>query len=598
MKFTQFYSRIDFNSIIFWLSYITIVLTYSIFFSHADLNHTVISSYAIITGHINDFYEFNKIKMGGNDYLPLIYWVFAIWNLPFCSFLIECDSSLILSASELLVQKVFLGVLFAYSVRIVYLIAREVTESKEAISNVTIFYATSTVMLFCIFAFNQYDIVGIILSLYGILFYVRNKLFKFSLLFSAAISIKYFAIIAFIPILFVREKRASRIILYCLIAAGLTCIQVFFYRDSPTFMASFYSLALKKSSSGSGTTEIMSALGFIAGYSIIVILCWFSKPKNPSAEFKMCIAASISAYLLVYLKVDWHPQWISIIIPYIAFSLLYSKNNVITALFQLIFGVSYLLLVISRYANNLDSLMLGSGFFKDFFGNSHIAIVSIYKFVDFSFVNFCFYASILYFILNVIASKKTSSKGVNYPLQTAVIWISNLVFILPALYIGLSLPENLSKFDTSADLRNKYTIRTLNGSSSGKYLGNLKKGSKIDEFFYPKMPNLTAISLIFGTYHQVANNLVRLDIYSEKENIYSTLLDFSKIYPNSLTTIKNINAGNRCNRGCLITINVISGELPLEIWYETSLKEPESKYFYFNKSKINGTFIIEEFYKK
>ena len=63
------------------LSLITIVICF-LFFLQRDLIHTALSSYAYLQGHITDFYEYNKLYLGGNDYLPTLYLIFALWNIP------------------------------------------------------------------------------------------------------------------------------------------------------------------------------------------------------------------------------------------------------------------------------------------------------------------------------------------------------------------------------------------------------------------------------------------------------------------------------------------------------------------------------------
>ncbi len=536
--------------------------------------------------------------MVANDYLPLVYWGFAIWNFPFCTFAIDCDTSAILTTKELIVQKLLLAFLFGLSIKLINTIGKEVTKSDGVVVNTTLFYSSSAVMLFCIFAFNQYDIVGIVLSLYGVLFFLRNKLIRFSLLFAAAISVKYFAAIAFFPLLLIAEKRISRIAIYCLIAASITLLQIYFYRDSPTFMTSFYALALKKVSAEGGIYTLISGLASGAAYLVILGGSWLYKPMDTTQKLRACVIASIAAYLTLFLKVDWHPQWICIILPYLALSTLYSKNITINLLFQLALGASYILLVVSRYPNNLDNYLLGAGFFGDYFGYLHIPIVALYKFIDFKWVAYCFYVSIIYFLYESVSSKKISNLSPSYSSQTLVMWASNLVFIIPSLIIAFSSPIYLSRFDKTAILRNKSIIKIGNGDGKGKFLETINTGDQIIQFFRPELSNLTAISLIFGTHHKTSNSLMKFDIYTKQESIYSTTLDFTKIYPNMLTTIKDIDAGNRCNDGCYISITVTSGELPLELWYETEKNSPESKYFLFNNSKIKGTFIVEEFYNK
>jgi hypothetical protein len=53
-----------------------------VFFSQSDLAHTVFSSYAILQGHILDFYDFNAKILVGNDYQILVYSVVALWMSP------------------------------------------------------------------------------------------------------------------------------------------------------------------------------------------------------------------------------------------------------------------------------------------------------------------------------------------------------------------------------------------------------------------------------------------------------------------------------------------------------------------------------------
>lgn len=583
-----------------WGSVSIIALTYFILFSHDDLNHTAVSSYAILNGHINDFYEFNKTRVGGNDYLPLIYWVFAIWNYLFCN-IFSCNLSsdtYILTFHELFAQKLLLIFLFILSVKIVNLIAREVTNSQGAIANTTVFYATSTVMLFCIFAFNQYDIVGMVFSLYGLLLYTRNKLFRFSILFSAAISIKYFALVAFFPILLIREKRFGRILFYSIIAFSVTAIQIYLYKDSPLFMARFYSLALNKIASNESASITSPGIFFFGAYILTLGACFICKPKDKQDSLRLCVAASIFCYLLLYLKVDWHPQWVCIILPYIALSMIYAKDTNLPLIFKVVFSTSFILLVISRYPNELDTAMLGWGFFRDYFGSSHIAIVSIYKYLPYGLIAKLFYISIFYYFLIALFSKNILLKNVNYRWQISVLWFSNLIFLFPALFIALAPPSVLMKFDDSAELRNRGILKIINKNVNGSYIENIAKGDELIEYIYTNKQNLTAVSLIFGTYNLPPDNKVEFIISNINGTVYFKLIDFKDVVPNTIINIKNLNIQDQCNNGCKISLKVISGERPLQLWHEVNKATPDNSYIFYNGDKITGTFLVEKFYKK
>jgi hypothetical protein len=52
-------------------------------FNQGDLNHTVVSSYAYLKGNIFNFYDYNQPILWGNDYLPILYLIFALWMAPY-----------------------------------------------------------------------------------------------------------------------------------------------------------------------------------------------------------------------------------------------------------------------------------------------------------------------------------------------------------------------------------------------------------------------------------------------------------------------------------------------------------------------------------
>ena len=62
--------------------YVFVLTLCFLLFQQGDLRHTIFSSFAYLNGHFVDFYEYNRKYLGRNDYLPLTYIIFAIWNIP------------------------------------------------------------------------------------------------------------------------------------------------------------------------------------------------------------------------------------------------------------------------------------------------------------------------------------------------------------------------------------------------------------------------------------------------------------------------------------------------------------------------------------
>ena len=69
-----------------WYDYtifgILIALFWFAFLFPSDLWHTTSCSLAYVNGHFSDFYQYNAQLYTRLDYYPLIYVIYAIWNIP------------------------------------------------------------------------------------------------------------------------------------------------------------------------------------------------------------------------------------------------------------------------------------------------------------------------------------------------------------------------------------------------------------------------------------------------------------------------------------------------------------------------------------
>ena len=69
---------------IIWVIFFSIlaILCFVSFQYSYDLSHTIACTYALLNGHIKDFYDFCMEQYQEINYMPTTYLVFAIWNLP------------------------------------------------------------------------------------------------------------------------------------------------------------------------------------------------------------------------------------------------------------------------------------------------------------------------------------------------------------------------------------------------------------------------------------------------------------------------------------------------------------------------------------
>jgi Gpi18-like mannosyltransferase len=202
------------------------------FSQHVDLFHTSSSSYAYLNGHITDFYDYNKPLVDGNDYLPIIYAIFAIWNLPLKLFGLTHNvaaTGVMLSIPELIWTKLLLVIFYFASAFVIYKISKQITNNVDNSKIVSIIFATSPIAIFAVFIFGQYDIIGVFFTMLGFYYYVKNDYLKFSIFFSFAISLKFFPLLIFIPLILLVEKRILHILKYGIISLSATILQIITY---------------------------------------------------------------------------------------------------------------------------------------------------------------------------------------------------------------------------------------------------------------------------------------------------------------------------------------------------------------------------------
>jgi hypothetical protein len=252
-------------------------------FKQSDLTHTYTSSYAYLQGHVYDFYDYNKIHMSRNDYLPLMYIIFALWNLPLKLFglltyadlgvsIWQLSTPLEIFWSKLLLCSFFLACVILLE-KITKLLHANV---EDGLARPSILFATSPIAIFAVFIFSQYDIFGVFFTLLGLYFYFQKRFWYFAFLFSVAISFKYFAAFIYLPLVLIIEKRPLYIARYGLIGLLVTALQVGAYWHSDIFQASFFALA------GAKTGEAMhrgKAIYILILYGCLCAYAYFSKVR-------------------------------------------------------------------------------------------------------------------------------------------------------------------------------------------------------------------------------------------------------------------------------------------------------------------------------
>jgi hypothetical protein len=339
-----------------------------VIFKQSDLTHTYTSSYAYLLGHIRDFYDYNQPFMVRNDYLPLMYAIFALWNLPLKLLGLLTPAEMgdavwkMSTPIEILWSKLMLATFFFASVVWVGKIANLIRNSREAIAlNPSLLFATSPIAIFAVFIFSQYDVIGVFFTLLGLYFYFQKKFLRFALCFSVAISFKYFACFIYLPLVLIIEKRPIHILRYGLLGILMTALQIGFYWHSEVFQNSFFALA------GDKTGEAMNRGKAIYLGLLYLALCGYAYvSKTPltltSHEWaRKTILICTLAYALMFSLVRWHPQWLLILMPFFALATLYIHPTKGFLRLEVIAYIAFIWLCVNGWSKNVDVTMIQEG---------------------------------------------------------------------------------------------------------------------------------------------------------------------------------------------------------------------------------------------
>jgi hypothetical protein len=524
-----------------FILYALVIAGCYLLFQQADLFYTSSSSYAYLKGHIIDFYDYNSQIVSKGGYLPLIYIIFAIWNIPLKLLGLAHDvamSGLTLNIVELAWTKFLIVVFYFATTYIIYVIVKIITGQSQKAKYIAVIFATSPIAVFAAFIFGQYDIIGVFFTMLGFYFYIKHDYFKFSLFFSIAISLKMFPLLVFIPLLLLAEKRIIRLIVYGAIAVAATILQIAIYYHSVPFRNSAFTLA---GQSVSTLTEFSLSVLNSSPYLIIVfaIICIYAYIKDidqAPEQYKTAINISLLSYALLFSTIAWNPQWLMIITPFFALSYLFIKDASKSYLLDIIGMFSFIYIVVNQWPHHVDVSMLSNGILRSLFN-----YIPLYNYQLFP-AQFSHIAMGLFFVYLFSPLLIQLFQGPN-PLKDEVtdylvqsnhslrarFYLGISIFVIPSLFCALA-PKDVARIIDP----NSYTIPGLTVAPVDAQVGNINKNISIKQSFFAENPNLFKINVQLSTWANADDCEVTFALLDDKASaIASQNIDCKAIVDNA-----------------------------------------------------------------
>ena len=507
--------------------YALVVTSCYVLFQQTDLFHTSSTSYAFLNGHIADFYDYNhKILPGWEYYLPLLYIIFAIWNIPLKLLGIMHDvstSGITLSIVELAWTKFLIVIFYFGTTYIIYLIGKVISGQSQKAKSLAVIFATSPIAIFTAFIFGQYDIMVVFFTMLGFYFYVKHDYLKFSLFFSLAISLKMFPMVIFLPLLLLVEKRIVHIMKYGAIVLAATLLQIAMYYNNASFRSNFLSAVSGRATvlQDFNLSAVNKSPYLIILITIICIYAYIKAVDLDTEEYKTAINISLLSYACLFATIFWHPQWLLMIVPFFALSYLYIKDAAKFYLIDIVGMFAFIYIVVNQWEHNVDVSMLSNGLLRSFFTYIPLSTRQLflpqfsYIFMGVFFV-YLFSPSLIQLFQttnlikhNVVEDLSTSNNDLR-----ARFYLGVAIFVIPSLFCAWAPKGIARKIDPTA-----YTISGLVIQPADAQVGDINRKFSVKQSFVAERDNLFDVNVQLGTLGKVNDCEGTLALSDDQNNV-------------------------------------------------------------------------------
>jgi hypothetical protein len=486
-------------------------------FNQGDLNHTVISSYGYLRGHFLDFYDFNKTVVGGNDYLPILYVIFAIWMAPYYFLGLpvahQAIGALPLFPSEIVWAKLLLLVFFLASVVLIFRISKIIhpnSPARQAIA--TWAFTLSPFALFAFGVFSQYDILGVFFTLWAFYKLLQRKLTAFAMLIGIALTFKFFAALLVVPLVLLASKKFLQIVRLGLIATIPILVQFVAYWSNDAFRNQIFGLVTGKAT-GAATSNLTY---IVAALYIVMCLAALLSNKWPGTFEQKAVLFSVTAYGLMLSVVVWHPQWLIILTPFLALAV-----SMITAartwlLLESVVFLGFIGIVVTSWKYNVDGLMIERGPLAALIPDPKLLVSDFYPgelmTIFGSMMRVLFWAPPILLLVEIFRKARVQEVvgGFTWITRVAAIWVAFIVPSFVAVFIPMEIAVDINR-NAALTAMNKQVLSDV----SQQPVAEIFYEVRVDQTFKVYDDNFSALSIQLATYARENSSYVAFEIFDE-----------------------------------------------------------------------------------
>lgn len=363
-------------------------------FSHPDLwetaNHSYLLLESVFKGEFLDFYNFVSAHentyyyINNAHYNIFVYALFGIWQLPV--FIINNVFSFALNEQFLWMwTKAVSVVFFIASGYAVKLIAKELKLTEAASNLCALFFVFNPIAFFGPMVMGQYDSMCVFFTLIGILFYLKGSYIKFCLLAGVGVVCKFFPLIIVVFLILLCEKRVLHIIKYLAITFWLYAPTTILFFGKTGNAAAFNSLMIDRLFVQKTDTSVgaMSTLVFVLAVLLVGVFLYTSKTQQEKNYLAIYLPLVLMGLLFIY--VEWHPQWLMLLIPFVALTTFMQSKKQPWFIVDIVMCAGFFIICFFKFSGQISSSLFDGGLLK-FVGGINVTAspgwFELYKVLD------------------------------------------------------------------------------------------------------------------------------------------------------------------------------------------------------------------------
>jgi len=310
----------------------------------ANLMHFYETGYQLPIGKLNQLS--GEVPYDFGLYIP-----FALWNFPV--YIWEKVSGLTFEGNLLALLWIRIGLMipFAGCNWALWKIGSFLEKDETEKSCLCFLFSSSLFLINGLFCLGQIDIINTFFMLMGLLAYMKREKKKFILWFMLAITCKVFALMIFLPLLVLWEKRILHIIANLLQAMILTLgTKVIFFYDKMQTPTTFDERRFSRFLFDRQITFNNCSISFfVLFFSILLIWCWNEECCRERWVNK-AVWTAFAGYACFFCGATTYPYWAVVFSPFIPLLiLLYPEKGKLLLWLEMIAAVLYFLKGVCDY---------------------------------------------------------------------------------------------------------------------------------------------------------------------------------------------------------------------------------------------------------